>query len=89
MGNFVIYVLKHKSLGTSSTKVWNELTENMEMFTCKVDSVAKGGQKINEVALVESFYSVNYVNVNYSINYSVKYSTVDCKYLLLLHFFFF
>ena len=35
--------------------------------------------------LVKSFYSVNYVNVNYS----VKYSTVDCKYLLFLQDFFF
>ena len=35
--------------------------------------------------LVESFYSVNYVNVNYS----VKYTTVDCNYLLFLQDFFF
>ena len=31
------------------------------------------------------FYSVNYVN----INYSVKYSTVDCNYLLFLQDYFF
>ena len=31
------------------------------------------------------FYSVNYVNVNYS----VKYSIVNCKYLLFLQDFFF
>ena len=30
--------------------------------------------------LVEFFYFVNYVNVNYT----VKYSTVDCKYSLFL-----
>ena len=35
--------------------------------------------------LVDSFYYVNYVNVNYS----VKYSTFDCKYLLFLQDFFF
>ena len=35
--------------------------------------------------IVESFYSVNYVNVNYS----VKYSIVDCKYLLFLQGLFF
>ena len=57
----------------------------MKIFTYKVVAVAKGGQKINEVALVESFYSVNYVNVNYSL----KYSTVHCKYLLFLHNLFF
>ena len=34
----------------------------------------------NSEILVESFYSVNYVN----INYSVKISTVDSKYLLFL-----
>ena len=34
--------------------------------------------------LVDSFYSVNHVNVNY-LN---KYSTVDCKYLLFLQDFF-
>ena len=33
---------------------------------------------LNNVALAEVFYYVNYVNVNYS----VKNSTVDCKYLL-------
>ena len=35
----------------------------------------------------ESFYSINYVNEN--VNYSVKYSTVDCKYLLFLQDVFF
>ena len=35
--------------------------------------------RINETK-AESFFSVNYVNVNYS----VKYSTVNCKYLLFL-----
>jgi hypothetical protein len=35
-------------------------------------------------SLVES-YSINYV----SVNYPVKYLTVDCKYLLFLHDFFF
>ena len=40
---------------------------------------------LKKVTLVESFYSVNYVNVNYS----VKYLTVDCKYLLFLQDFFF
>ena len=33
---------------------------------------------------VETFCSINYVNVNYS----VKYSNVDCKYLLFLHYFY-
>ena len=65
-GNFC-HLCKYKSVGTSSRKVWNALTQNMKMFTCKVDSVAKDGQNKNEVALVESFYSVNYANVNYSI----------------------
>ena len=37
------------------------------------------------VPLVKFFYSVNYVRVNYS----VKFSTVDCKYLLFLQDFFF
>ena len=32
------------------------------------------------ITLAEVFYNVNYINVNYS----VKNSTVDCKYLLLL-----
>ena len=35
---------------------------------------------INSNIMVESFYLVSYVN----INYSVKYSTVECKYLLHL-----
>ena len=34
--------------------------------------------------LVKSFYTVNYVNDNYS----VKYSTFECKYLLFLKDFF-
>ena len=54
----------------------------MEMFTCKVDSVAKGGQKINEVALVESFYSVNYANVNYSIKYSMLIVNIYFFYMI-------
>ena len=37
------------------------------------------------ISLAEVFYNVNYVNVNYF----VKNSTVDCKYLLFLHDFFF
>ena len=40
---------------------------------------------INSNIMVESFYLVSYVNINYSI----KYSTVDCKYLLFLQDFFF
>ena len=39
--------------------------------------------------IVESFYSINYVNVNYSVKYSVTFSTVECKYLLFLQDFFF
>ena len=35
--------------------------------------------------IFESFYSINYVNVN---NF-VKYSTVECKYLLFLQDFFY
>ena len=37
-------------------------------------------EKLKKHFLVKSFYSFNYVNVNYSI----KYSTVDYKYLLFL-----
>ena len=63
------------------------LSEGFQLLKTLYLMFYKGLAERNWTKPRESFYSINYVNEN--VNYSVKYSTVDCKYLLFLQEFFF
>ena len=80
--------LTHKF--TSNILLNGKSTSMKNSDACKfaIDSLEKGAVfffiHCHFMTIVESFYTFNYVNVNYSI----KYSTVDSKFLLFYQIFF-